>query len=141
MEYAQAEQEEEEVRSSRRKRPKYRDLSTSGDEDEEEEEQDNQESTSVSNDDEDESDDDTPVKQWDESHMGQKGEPFTEADQYIAAKYIAEFPRWHETTSKDRWTPFAEKVFAWLWILTPLLTPVTVYSTISQILGRILPAL
>ena len=65
----------------------------------------------MSNNGEDESDDDTPVKPWHEDDMGQKGEPFTEADMYIAAKYIAEFPRWHETTSKDRWGPFAEKVF------------------------------
>lgn len=67
----------------------------------------------MSNEDEDESDDDTPVKKWHEDDMGQKGEPFSEADMYIASKYIAEFPRWHETTSKDRWGPFAEKVFTW----------------------------
>lgn len=140
QEYAIAEDddEEEESRTSRRKRPKYRDPSTSGEEDEDE---DDQETASVSNEDEDESDDDTPVKKWHEDDMGQKGEPFSEADMYIASKYIAEFPRWHETTSKDRWGPFAEKVFTWLCSSTALLTSFVVHSAICEILGRILPAL
>lgn len=42
--------------------------------------------------------------------MGQKGEPFTDADLYMAARHAAKYSAWAEMTSKDRWEPFAEKV-------------------------------
>jgi len=41
--------------------------------------------------------------------MGEKGGPFTEADNYIAAKYLASFPDFEGATSRERWGPFHDK--------------------------------
>ena len=42
--------------------------------------------------------------------MGEKGGPFTEADNYIAARYLASFPDFEGATSRERWGPFHDKV-------------------------------
>jgi hypothetical protein len=42
--------------------------------------------------------------------MGEKGGPFTEADNYIAAKYLASFSDTEGATSRERWRPFHDKV-------------------------------
>lgn len=107
---------------SRRKRPKYRDSTTSEEEEEEEEEGDD-DSDDVdrkpnrsgrhivkTEESDDEEDDDSPVQVYQDNEMGQRGEPFTDADMYIAAKHISDFQHWDTAMSKDRWTAFAKKV-------------------------------
>lgn len=42
--------------------------------------------------------------------MGQKGEPFTEADLYMASKHAAKYNQWLDMSSKDRWESFSEQV-------------------------------
>ncbi|EAU92694.2 hypothetical protein CC1G_01739 [Coprinopsis cinerea okayama7 len=96
-----------------RKRPRYRDDTTTEEDDSSSEEEaprrraSNKRRVEVKV--EEGSDDDTPVRVWKEHQMGQKGGSFTEADMYITAKYIADFPNWGATMSKDRWGPYARK--------------------------------
>ncbi|KAF9015530.1 hypothetical protein BDQ17DRAFT_1269418 [Cyathus striatus] len=92
-----SESSEEEEKIPQRRRPKYRESSTEGEEEEEEDIEGES------------SDDGEPITVYKESEMGSKGEPFTEADHYIAAKYISTFPDWEEASSKERWEPFCEK--------------------------------
>lgn len=42
----------------------------------------------------------------DEKLMGESGEPFTDADMRIAARYVASQPNWAKMTSKARWEGF-----------------------------------
>lgn len=86
-----------------KQRPKYKDDTTS----EEESEGSTLEEVSESEDDES---DQKPLRRWTEDDMGEKGGPFTDADSYIAAKYLASFPDFDEATSRERWEPFHEKV-------------------------------
>lgn len=83
-------------------RPKYKDFTTSeseeGSESEEEDESEDDES------------EDKPLRRWTEDDMGEKGDPFTDADNYMAAKYLASFPDFEGATSRERWTPFHDKV-------------------------------
>ena len=89
-----------------RQRPTYKDVSTTEDEEEV--------SESDADDDEDEDEEeggeDAPIKHYSEKDMGEKGSAFTDADVYIAAKYIASIPDWDRIVSKQRWDPYAEKV-------------------------------
>ncbi|GLB36006.1 hypothetical protein LshimejAT787_0302940 [Lyophyllum shimeji] len=78
---------EEEEKISVRRRPKYPDAAADSDDD----------------------DDDEPVKVWSESEMGPKGGPFTDADLYVTAKYLAFFPNFDEASGKERWQPFSER--------------------------------
>lgn len=90
-----------------RRRPKYRDPSS--DEDDEDDSEDD--SDDAAEEEEEESEDDNEaIKTWSESEMGQKGGPFTDADLYITAKYVASFPNFDDIASKDRWQPYHEKV-------------------------------
>ncbi|KAF8634397.1 hypothetical protein AX15_000852 [Amanita polypyramis BW_CC] len=61
------------------------------------------------NDDDDNDDDDAPVQIYDESRMGPKGGPFTEADLYITAKYVAFFSDFENVTARERWEPYHEQ--------------------------------
>lgn len=121
----------ESIARKARKRPRYRDTTTSdeeedaGDEFDDEDESSEEEATEkVPNerkrkfkseegpecDSYDEGEDgDERVRVYDESEMGQRGGPFTEADMYVTAKYICDFPNWASAMSKDRWTPFHER--------------------------------
>ncbi|KXN83883.1 hypothetical protein AN958_00963 [Leucoagaricus sp. SymC.cos] len=94
--------EPEQIRSTKR-RPRYKELSTDGEEDEDEEEEDGQ------SEEEEEEDDGEPIKRYSEEEMGQKGEPFTDADLYMVAKHAAEYSDWIQMASKERWEPFAGK--------------------------------
>ncbi|KAF9462087.1 hypothetical protein BDZ94DRAFT_1166308 [Collybia nuda] len=94
---------EKEEKISVRRRPKYRDPSS----DEDDEDDSENDSDGVA--DEESDDDNEPIKAWTENEMGQKGGPFTDADLYITAKYVASFPNFDEISSKDRWQPFHEK--------------------------------
>lgn len=87
-----------------RRRPKYYESSLSsanekasgaedGDEDEEEEE---------------DEDDDMPMGEYDENDMGSKGEPFTDADLYFTAKYVASFPNFDNVTHREKWEPYQQ---------------------------------
>jgi len=98
---------DDESKRSSRKRPRYEDPSSEEDGDDPQE-GDGDTSASISED--DDSDDGIPVKRWIATDMGQKGEPFTEADMYMVAKHIAEHPNWEQATHRERWEAFAEKV-------------------------------
>jgi len=47
-----------------------------------------------------------PTCHYSESEMGERNGPFTKADLYFAAKYIASISDWATMTSNDRWEPF-----------------------------------
>ncbi|KAF9455075.1 hypothetical protein P691DRAFT_655007 [Macrolepiota fuliginosa MF-IS2] len=95
--------EPEQVRPAKRQ-PHYRDLSS-----DEEEEEEGGGNKSEGEEEEEEEDDNDSVKRYTENEMGQKGEPFTDADLYMAAKHAAKYSAWGEMASKDRWERFAEK--------------------------------
>jgi hypothetical protein len=100
--------EPELIRSTNR-RPQYRDPTTE-DEDDDDDGQSNKSEEGKQNDNDDDDDDDETIRHYNESQMGQKGEPFTEADLYMAAKHAAKYDRWLDMTSKDRWDPFTDQV-------------------------------
>ena len=87
-----------------KQRPKYKDITTS-----EESEESTLEEVEVSES-EDEQSDEKPLRRWTEDDMGEKGGPFTNADNYIAAKYLASFPDFEGASSRERWEPFHDKV-------------------------------
>lgn len=97
-----------------KRRPKYYESGSSSEED--------QRST-ISVDDEggsaqgdnDDGDDDGPVRVYSESEMGTKGGPFTDADLYIAAKYVAFFSNFENATARERWDPYHELVSEISW--------------------------
>lgn len=93
-----------------KQRPKYKDITTS-----EESEESTLEEVSESEDDES---DQKPLRRWTEDDMGEKGGPFTDADSYIAAKYLASFPDFDGATSRERWGPFHDKVVYSLFFLS-----------------------
>ncbi|KAJ3516452.1 hypothetical protein NLJ89_g1102 [Agrocybe chaxingu] len=95
--YPSGESSSEEEEALVKRRPKYKDPSTTEDE------------NSDSDSEESDSDDSKPVRHYSEKEMGTSGTPFNDADQFIAAKYIANFPHWETTISKDRWDPFHAK--------------------------------
>lgn len=95
--------DEPEVIRPTKRRPRYKELSTDEEDDSEEEED-------VKSEEDDEEDDGKPIHHYSESEMGQKGDPFTDADFFMVAKHAAKFSRWLDMTSKDRWEPFTEKV-------------------------------
>lgn len=95
--------ENEEVTSKRR--PKYKDVTTSEESNEESDAADLNEDSE-----EDSDDDETPLLQYSDKEMGQKGGPFTDADLYVTAKYIAAFTNWDDASARDRWNPYHEKV-------------------------------
>jgi hypothetical protein len=97
--------EPEVIRPTKRK-PRYKEMST----DEEEEEEEGKSEEEEDDEDEDEDDDGEPIQRYSESEMGQKGEPFNDADLYMAAKHAAKYSEWVEMASKDRWDPFADRV-------------------------------
>ncbi|KAJ3560468.1 hypothetical protein NP233_g10820 [Leucocoprinus birnbaumii] len=97
--------EPEKIRPTKRK-PVYKEVSSDEEENEEDEEDEGQSGKAEEDDAED---DGKPIKHYSESEMGQKGEPFTDADLYMAAKHAAKFNNWVQMASKDRWEPFAEK--------------------------------
>lgn len=130
-------EEPEQVRPTKR-RPRYRELST---EDDEEDEDDNNGNSEEDEEDEDDGDDDGPVKHYTTSQMGQKGEPFTDADLYMAAKHAAQYNRWLEMSSKSRWEPFAEKASVLDVVTVFEITQMyAVRTTISEIMGGVLQA-
>ena len=87
-----------------KQRPKYKDVTTSEE----------SEGSAVEAEDDSESEDDEsdqmPLRRWTEDDMGEKGGPFTDADNYIAAKYIASFPDFEGASSRELWGPFHDKV-------------------------------
>jgi len=96
--------DEPEVIRPTKRRPRYKELSTDEEDDSEEEED-------AKSEEDDDEDDGKPIHHYSESEMGQKGDPFTDADFYMVAKHAAKFSRWLDMTSKDRWEPFTEKVW------------------------------
>ena len=86
-----------------KQRPKYKDITTSEESEGSTEEEEDDES-------EDDESDQKPLRRWTEDDMGEKGGPFTDADNYIAAKYLASFPDFEGATSQERWGPFHDKV-------------------------------
>ncbi len=72
--------------------------------------------------------------------MGQKGEPFTDADLYMAAKHAAKYSAWADMNAKDRWEPFAGKVRG-LPIRYHRLgqtSCILVYATVIEVMGGVL---
>ena len=115
-------------------RPKYKDVTTS---------EESEESTLEAEDDSDSEDDESdqmPLRRWTEDEMGEKGGPFTDADNYIAAKYLASFPDFEGATSRELWGPFHDKVIHNLFIAKfYFLNIPLVSSAIGEVMGRILP--
>jgi hypothetical protein len=81
-------------------RPNYKEVTTS--EDDSGEEQDSSDKDSDSSTD--------PVRLYSESEMGGRNNPFTNADFYFTAKYVASTPDWATLTFKDRWEAFHVQV-------------------------------
>ncbi|KAG5715650.1 hypothetical protein E4T56_gene488 [Termitomyces sp. T112] len=100
--YGFEESESEEENIPVRRRPKYKDLSS------EEEDDDNDDDNGQSKPG-NEDDDDEPIKVYPESEMGQGGEPFTDADLYITAKYTLTCPNFDNVSGKERWEPYSER--------------------------------
>ena len=71
--------------------------------------------------DDDDDDDNDSIQSFSESEMGSKGGPFTDADLYVTAKYVAGIPAFDEVSSKERWQPYGERVccvsFCNCWLL------------------------
>lgn len=103
--------EPELIRPTKR-RPQYRDLTTEDEDEEDEDEDDGQLNKPADDDDDgdDGDDDNEAIHHYSESQMGQKGEPFTEADLYMASKHAAKYNQWLDMSSKDRWESFSEQV-------------------------------
>jgi len=99
--------DEPELTRPTKRRPRYKEISTDEDEDNDEEEE---EDAKSEGEDDDAEDDGKAINHYLESEMGQKGDPFTDADLYMVAKHAAKFSRWLDMPSKDRWEPFTEKV-------------------------------
>jgi len=115
-----------------RRRPKYKDPSSSEESESEESEDEKVEQG------DDEEEDRKPIRHYTEEEMGQKGAPFTEADNYMTAKYIASFSQWDDASAKERWEPFVQRVklhLSWEW---DELTLLLVLPTFGKIMGRIL---
>ena len=68
------------------------------------------EGDSAQDDNDDGDDEDGPVRVYSESEMGSKGGPFTDADLYITAKYVAFFSDFENATTRERWDPYNELV-------------------------------
>lgn len=83
-----------------RRRPTYRESSSEEDEDDNEEDVAEEES---------EDDDDASIQSFSESEMGSKGGPFTDADLYVTANYVADFSAFYEASAKERWQPYSER--------------------------------
>lgn len=98
--------DEPELTRPTKRRPRYKEISTDEDEDNDEEEE---EDAKSEGEDDDAEDDGKAINHYLESEMGQKGDPFTDADLYMVAKHAAKFSRWLDMPSKDRWEPFTEK--------------------------------
>jgi hypothetical protein len=113
-----------------RPRPSYRE-SSSEEEDEDDDEVD-------AGDDTYEDDDDDSIQSFSESEMGPRGGPFTDADLYVTAKYVAAFPAFDEASAKERWQPFGERVRFTLFPSSGSHTLHPVSSKICKILDRIL---
>jgi len=94
--------DETELQDTRKSRPNYKEVTSSEDESGEEQEDSSYDSDSSTE----------PVRHFSESDMGERNSPFTEADFYFTAKYIASAPKWDTMTYKDRWEAFHEKVLA-----------------------------
>jgi hypothetical protein len=125
--------EPELIRPTKR-RPQYRDLTTE-DEDDEGEDPSNKSEEEEQDDGHDDNDGET-IHHYNESQMGQKGEPFSEADLYMASKHAAKYDRWLDMSSKDRWDPFAEQVsILWLCSRISCRKKSLVSATISEIMG------
>ncbi|KAF8078768.1 hypothetical protein FPV67DRAFT_1466387 [Lyophyllum atratum] len=95
---------EEEEKITVRRRPKYRDSSSEGEDEEDDEEDDKADAEAESDEDDCEA-----VKVWSESEMGPKGGPFTDADLYVTAKYMASLRNFDEASGKERWQPYSER--------------------------------
>lgn len=94
--------DEAELPNTKKSKPNYKEMTTSEDESGEEQDDSCDDSDSSTK----------PVCHYSESDMGEKNGPFTEADFYFVAKYIASTPNWATLRSKDRWEVFHEKVLA-----------------------------
>ena len=90
--------DEEEQPITKNSRPNYKEVTTSEDD-------------SGGDDGSDDSESSTElVLHYSELDMGERNGPFTEADFYFIAKYIASKPDWATMKFKDRWEAFHEKV-------------------------------
>ncbi|KAH9486601.1 hypothetical protein JR316_0000666 [Psilocybe cubensis] len=98
--------EEHDMKVTAKRRPKYKDISTSEEESNEGSDVADQHDESEDNSD---GEDLTPLLQYSDKEMGQRGEPFNDADLYVTAKYIAAFTDWEAASSKERWDPYHEK--------------------------------
>ncbi|KAF5375075.1 hypothetical protein D9758_000426 [Tetrapyrgos nigripes] len=82
-----------------RQRPSYKESSS-------EEEEEHQEEENESADDESDEDIDSIPLVFDESAMGASGSAYTDADLAILARYVATFPDFLVTPSKEKWPPY-----------------------------------
>ncbi len=94
--------DEAELQNTQKSRPNYKEVTTSEDESGKEQEDSSYDSDSSTE----------PVRHYSESDMGERNSPFTEADFYFTAKYIASAPNWDTMNFKGRWEVFHEKVLA-----------------------------
>lgn len=94
----------EEERIVVRKRPRYKEASTDDEEDEEED------ADADADDDEDYEEEDMKIPAFDESAMGVKGGPFTEADFAILSRHVASISNFEDASFQERWPSFSERV-------------------------------
>ncbi|KAF8745117.1 hypothetical protein AX14_010581 [Amanita brunnescens Koide BX004] len=102
-----------------KRRPKYYESGSSSEEDRPSTSLDDEGDSAQDEDDEDEDEDgddaDGPVRLYSENEMGSKGAPFTDADLYITAKYVAFFSDFENATTRERWDPYHELVSETAW--------------------------
>jgi len=73
--------------------------------------------------------------------MGSKRGPFTDADLYVTANYVAAFSAFDIASAKERWQPFSERVSILSFDNVDFYVLHPVPPEISQILGRVLPSI
>jgi hypothetical protein len=95
---------EEEARVVVRKRPRYKETSSTEDEDDEDED------AEGDDDDDEDGDEDVKIPTFDESAMGSKGGPFTEADFAIVSRHVASIPDFEDAPFQERWASFGKRV-------------------------------
>lgn len=101
----------EEERVVVRRRPKYKELSS-----DEEDDADDDADADAEGDDDEEAEDlaDIEIPPFDESAMGPKGGPFTDADLAITARHVASFQNFRAVSFQEKWGPYGAKAsFFW----------------------------
>lgn len=87
---------------SSRKRPRYKEESSDNEDEDADGDEDPEDDLDV--------DEDLVISEFDESAMGLKGGPFTEADTAVCARHVSTFTQFADKSFQEKWVPFGERV-------------------------------